>query len=125
MPKKFIILSTDEFLTWFRNLPKGELRKQAKPVAYRLMYSAHEVIDVAFPLTLYLQGNREAVPRGNAKTRAIWQHNSYFGHVAMMKQQLNTIMSAPTTSRETKAIAATMREQAETLKLSLHKRIDQ
>lgn len=40
--------------------------------------------------------------------KRVWRHNSYFGHCAMMKKQLENIIHAETTTDESRHAAAAM-----------------
>ena len=60
-----------------------------------------------------------------AKRCIIWKHNSFFGHVAMMKQQTNTIMNSPTVSAKVQLLAYKINGLVKELGLELKNRIDQ
>jgi hypothetical protein len=58
------------------------------------------------------------------KKRRIWRHNSFLGHAVMMRQQLNAILAADSTTPETKQIARSMLGLVSKLQNSLATRKD-
>jgi hypothetical protein len=58
------------------------------------------------------------------KRQRVWRHNSFLGHVVMMRQHLNTIIEADSTSQETKHFARTILGMVPKLQNSLSVRID-
>lgn len=58
------------------------------------------------------------------KRQYVWRHNSLIGHVVMMRQQLNAMVDAPSTSQETKHYAKSILGLIPKLQNSLSVRID-
>lgn len=58
------------------------------------------------------------------KRRHVWRHNSYLGHVIMMRANLNQMIASPSTSTETKQLARSMLGLLPKLQNSLQFRID-
>lgn len=54
-----------------------------------------------------------------------WRHNSYLGHVRMMRQQCRAILCSNTATDEAKAIAVRIENDAEMLGEALRTRKDQ
>jgi hypothetical protein len=59
------------------------------------------------------------------KRRIIWKHNSFFGHTAMGRIQMQSIIEASTTTPKTKEIAARVTTLLDELNTSLKERVDQ
>lgn len=58
------------------------------------------------------------------KRQRVWRHNSFIGHVVMMRTQLNAIIAADSTSTETKHFAKSLLGLLPKLQNSLSVRID-
>ena len=58
------------------------------------------------------------------KRNRVWRHNSFLGHSVMMRQHLNTIISADSTTDETKHIASSILGLVTKLQNSLQNRKD-
>ena len=58
-----------------------------------------------------------------AAQRAVWRHNSFFGHCRMMEAQLKIMIKAETTSIETKSIATDIEQLVRQLSRSLKTRV--
>jgi hypothetical protein len=58
------------------------------------------------------------------KRRQIWRHNGFSGHVSMSIKNLEDILWSPTTTQETKQLAANIRPLLGDLMQSLKDRAD-
>lgn len=58
------------------------------------------------------------------KRMYVWRHNSYRGHVAMMKKQLHAMILSPSTTKKTKQQASKLLSCMNQLDESLKKRVD-
>ena len=58
------------------------------------------------------------------RRQEIWRHNSFFGHVAMARQNMIGIMTSKTATDEAKAHATTIYNLLERLRVSLAKRVE-
>jgi hypothetical protein len=67
---------------------------------------------------------REVDPQRFLKRNRIWRHNSFIGHSVMMRQHLNTMISADSTTDETKHIARSILGLVNQLQNSLATRKD-
>lgn len=56
--------------------------------------------------------------------QARWRHNGFIGSAKMMQAQCNAIIKSPTTTTDTKNLAAEIKLWAGTLALKLKERID-
>lgn len=58
------------------------------------------------------------------KRQKIWQHNSFFGHVAMGKAHMNAIMNSSTATKAAKTTAYEIWALQEKLARQLKERVD-
>lgn len=63
-------------------------------------------------------------PYKGSKRQKVWQHNSYFGGVAMARANLYAISRSETTSIEAKVMAESIIKKLDVLYGLLRKRID-
>lgn len=63
-------------------------------------------------------------PEAFARRQRVWRHNSFIGHTCMMRQQLNAILAADSTTERTKQIARSMLGVVSSLQNSLQERKD-
>lgn len=70
------------------------------------------------------KNNRKTELTREDVTRKVWRHNSFFGHVRMMHSQCETIVHAPTTTPEAKAVALRIINEVRELTKLLKTRID-
>jgi hypothetical protein len=66
-----------------------------------------------------------ATPEGRERRLRVFKHNALLGHTAMMHQQLRSIISSPTTTAESKALADQLIPKIAELARTLRTRNDQ
>lgn len=63
-------------------------------------------------------------PEERARRMRVWKHNSFHGHVAMAKQNMNTILQSPTVSYDAKQTAYEIEALLVKLSGQLKERVD-
>lgn len=62
-------------------------------------------------------------PEDFMRRQYIWKHNSYLGHVTMMRANLNAMVLSASTTERTKHLARTMLGNIDALQNSLQERV--
>lgn len=64
------------------------------------------------------------MPTNSAKSKRVWKHNSFFGHVRMDLEHMKAIMYAQTTNTKAKQLAVEISQLLVKLSNELKDRID-
>lgn len=64
------------------------------------------------------------MPTNSAKSKLIWKHNSFFGHVRMDMAHMNAIIYSETATIRAKLMATDIRSKLEALAIELKERVD-